>query len=150
VGFAVLLWMAYGIGLAPALDASSSGRAVMHDARSRIGPEAQLGLVAWREQHLLQAVGPTEEFGFEREFGDQWQDAVLWLSEAPAQRWLFALEEVADACVDRDQLIALGRSSRRSWVLVPGAAYQPGCVPPSTPTSLGEHQGDRLPGNAEE
>ena len=43
----------------------------MHDVRSRIGPEAELGLVGWREQHLLQAIGPTTEFGFERDLGEQ-------------------------------------------------------------------------------
>ncbi|HSM10600.1 MAG TPA: glycosyltransferase family 39 protein [Lysobacter sp.] len=130
VGFAVLLWIVYGIGLAPALDPSSSGRAFMQDVRARIGPEAQLGLVGWREQHLLQAVGPTAEFGFEREFSEQWRDAVVWLSAAPGERWLFALKDAVGPCIDPGELIDLGRSSRRQWVLVPGAAYHSGCVPP--------------------
>ena len=130
VGFAALLWIVYGIGLAPALDPSSSGRAFMQDVRARIGPQAQLGLVGWREQHLLQAVGPTAEFGFERESSEQWRDAVVWLSAAPGERWLFALKDAVGPCVDTGELIDLGRSSRRQWVLVPGAAYRSGCVPP--------------------
>ena len=130
VGFALLLWITYGLGLAPALDPSSSGRAFMQDVRARIGPDAELGLVGWREQHLLQAVGPTKEFGFERGFSGQWRDAVMWLSAAPTQRWLFSLKDAVGPCVDPGELIALGRSSRRDWVLVPGAAYRAGCVPP--------------------
>ena len=130
VGFALLLWTVYGIGLAPALDPSSSGRAFMQDVHSRIGADAELGLVGWREQHLLQAVGRTAEFGFERETSEQWRDAVLWLSAAPADRWLFALDDAVGPCVDHDKLVDLGRSSRREWVLVPGTSYQPGCVPP--------------------
>lgn len=128
----LLVWAVYGAALAPALDASSSARQLMHDVRGRIGSEAELGLVAWREQHLLQADGPVREFGFERDFQAQWRDGVAWMAGAPDQRWLFALEEVAVECVDPAQLIALDRSSRRDWVLVPGTAYVPGCVVPMT------------------
>lgn len=141
-GFALLLWTVYGIGIAPALDPSSSGRAFMQDVRARIGPDAELGLVGWREQHLLQAVGPTEEFGFERDFSEQWRDAVMWLSAAPRRRWLFALKDAVGPCVDPGELIALGRSSRREWILVPGAAYRAGCVPPPREANRS------LPGNS--
>lgn len=130
VGFALLLWLVYGIGLAPALDPSSSGRTFMQDVRARIGPEAELGLVGWREQHLLQAIGPASEFGFERDLDEQWRDAVMWVSVAPAQRWLFVLEEGVGPCVDEAEAIELGRSSRRDWVLIPGTSFRTGCVPP--------------------
>lgn len=127
----LVLWTVYGAALAPTLDASSSARELMRDVRARIGSDAELGLVAWREQHLLQAEGPVREFGFERDFQAQWHDAVAWLADAPDRRWLFALEEVAVDCVDPAQLIPLDRSSRREWVLVPAAAYVPGCVVPT-------------------
>lgn len=131
VGASLLIWTIYGIGLAPSLDASSSARQLMHDVRARIGSDAELGLVAWREQHLLQAEGPVREFGFERSFDAQWSEALAWLAQAPENRWLFALKDVAVTCMDPGQLIALKRSSRRDWVLVPGAAYLPGCSPPT-------------------
>src|SRR3546814_3154369 len=56
VGASVLVWTFYGLALAPSLDASSSARKLMHEVHVRIGSDAELGLVAWREQHLLQAV----------------------------------------------------------------------------------------------
>lgn len=130
VAFNLLLWGAYGLGLAPALDASSSARAMMSQVRERIGPDAVLGLVAWREQHLLQATGPVMEFGFSRDDRLQWRDGVAWLSADPDHRWLFALSTAANACVDPSRLIDLGRSNRRDWVLVPGSAYLTGCVVP--------------------
>ena len=130
VTFNLVLWTVYGLGLAPALDASSSARELMQDVRARIGPDAELGLVGWREQHLLQATGPTREFGFERDVRGQWHDAVTWLAAAPAQRWLFALKESVGDCVDPARTIDLGRSSRRDWVLIPGTAYHAGCTPP--------------------
>ncbi|SKA16424.1 ArnT family glycosyltransferase [Novilysobacter spongiicola] len=129
VGASLLLWTIHGLALGPALDADSSARKLMQDVRTRIGKDAELGLVAWREQHLLQAAPPVFEFGFEKDFDAQWRDAVAWLAEAPRERWLFALEGVARECVDPARLIPLGRSSRREWVLVPGSALLPGCVP---------------------
>lgn len=129
VGASVLVWTFYGLALAPSLDASSSARKLMHDVRDRIGSDAELGLVAWREQHLLQAQGPVREFGFERDFQAQWRDAVAWLAQAPEDRWLFALKDVARDCVDPARLIELKRSSRRDWVLVPGTAHIAGCIP---------------------
>ena len=129
VAFNLLLWTVYGLGLAPALDASSSARTLMSQVRERIGQNAELGLVAWREQHLLQATGPVTEFGFSRDERLQWRDGVAWLAADPSHRWLFALKDAADSCVDPTQWIELGRSSRRDWVLIPGVAHVPGCVP---------------------
>lgn len=130
VAFNLLLWSVYGLGLAPALDASSSASALMSEVRERIGPDAVLGLVAWREQHLLQATGPVTDFGFSRDDRLQWRDGVAWLAADPDHRWLFALKGAAGACVDSSALIEMGRSNRRDWVLVPGSAYRPGCVVP--------------------
>ena len=135
VGASVLVWMVYGLALAPGLDASSSARKLMHDVRARIGSDAELGLVAWREQHLLQAQEPVREFGFERDFHAQWRDALAWLAQKPGDRWLFALKDVARDCVDPAQLIGLERSSRRDWVLVPATAVVPGCVPRAVGTT---------------
>lgn len=135
VAFNLLLWTVYGLGLAPSLDASSSARAMMDQVREQIGPDATLGLVGWREQHLLQATGQVTEFGFTRDERLQWRDGVAWMAADPAHRWLFALKEAADSCVDPTQWIELGRSSRRDWVLVPGSAHVPDCVPPM-PTDL--------------
>lgn len=126
-----VLWTVYGLGLVPAVDADSSGRAIMREAGRRIGPDAQLALLGWREQHLLQADRPVLEFGFKRPWHAQWRDASAWLAQAPGQRWLFVLEEALGPCVDRAQAQPLGVSSRRSWWLVPGTAVRAGCrVPP--------------------
>ncbi|MDO5505053.1 MAG: glycosyltransferase family 39 protein [Pseudoxanthomonas suwonensis] len=133
-----LLWSVYGIGLMPAVDADSSARAIMRQAGERIGPEAELGLLAWREQHLLQAnreLGrPVAEFGFKRPWELQWQDAARWLAEAPGRRWLFVLEDALGPCVERAHAEPIGVSNRRTWWLVPGTAVRAGCtVPPFAP-----------------
>jgi 4-amino-4-deoxy-L-arabinose transferase-like glycosyltransferase len=122
-----LLWNLYGWGLMPALDPYSSASALMQRVGQRIGPDAELGLLAWREQNLLQADRRVTEFGFKRPWEAQWQDAGPWLAQAPSQRWLLVLDQAVSPCVDRAQAIAIGSSNRNRWVLVPGAAWRPAC-----------------------
>jgi 4-amino-4-deoxy-L-arabinose transferase-like glycosyltransferase len=126
-----LLWITYGMGLAPTLDADSSARKLMQRVSQRIGPQAQLGMVAWREQNLLQSDRPTVDFGFKRSWQDQWNAAGPWLLEDPEKRWLFVLEEALSPCVDRTRAIDIGRSNRKTWLLVPASAWKTGCMTPA-------------------
>ena len=115
-------WILFGIVAYPLLDASSSSRELMHDARVRIGPTAELGLVAWKEQNLLMAEGPVETFGFRRAPADQLHAAAAWQSRAPASRWLMVQDSALLPCVDRARAVALGAANRREWSLLPAAA----------------------------
>ena len=125
------LWLVYGMGLAPALDADSSSRGLMQRVGQRIGPDAQLGMVAWREQNLLQADRPVTDFGFKQSWEAQWAEAGPWLAADPTRRWVFDLHQAVSPCVDRGQVIDIGQSNRNRWLLVPGNAWKPGCVTPT-------------------
>ena len=125
------LWLVYGMGLAPALDADSSSRGLMQRVGQRIGPDAQLGMVAWREQNLLLADRPVTDFGFKQSWEAQWAEAGPWLAADPTRRWVFVLDEALGPCVDRGQVIDIGQSNRNRWMLVPGEAWKPGCVTPT-------------------
>jgi 4-amino-4-deoxy-L-arabinose transferase-like glycosyltransferase len=129
VGFTGLLWLAYGLGFMPALDPASSSRELMARVGERIGPEAELALLGWREQQYLQADRAVTDFGFERPWEAQWPDAAAWLSQAPQRRWLFVLDAALSRCVDAGQAIAIGRANRRDWLLLPGSALSSGCAP---------------------
>ena len=130
----VVLWSGYGLGIAPALDYSSSGRAVMDAARAQLPAGAELGLVAWTEQLLLHAPAGTADFGFEQAWPTQWQRADAWRHGAPAQRWLLTQEPALDACIDPQQTVAVGAANRRRWVLVPPRAWRPHCTPGAAAT----------------
>jgi 4-amino-4-deoxy-L-arabinose transferase-like glycosyltransferase len=132
------LWTTYGLGLAPALDADSSASGLMQRVGWRIGPTAELGMVAWREQNLLQADRPAVDFGFKRAWREQWEDAGPWLAADPSHRWLFVLRQAVSPCVDPRQVVAIGQSNRNDWVLVPGTAWRRGCVTPE----FGANSGD--------
>ncbi len=87
-------------------------------ARDAVAADTTLGLVGWREQHLLQAVGPVAEFGFKRPATEQFSAAAAWLREAPAQRAIFADAATVPDCADRTRTVDLGQGNRRDWLLL--------------------------------
>lgn len=128
------LWVIYSFGAFPVLDRYLSARGVMAEVASHVGPGAELGGVAWREQHLLVADRPVATFGFGpsgaepgASWPEQWRRATAWQAEKPGVRWIFTLEEAMPACVDRDAAHFAGATSRRRWWLLPAAALPPGC-----------------------
>jgi hypothetical protein len=120
------LWVLYGLVAYPLLNDSSSARGLMRDVGARIGPQAELGLVAWKEQNLLMADRPAATFGFRRPPDQQLRDGIAWQSQAPARRWLLVQDTALAACIDRTRAQALGSANRREWWLLPAAATS-GC-----------------------
>jgi hypothetical protein len=75
------VWVLYGIAVAPLLNDSSSARGVMREVAMRIGPDAELGMVAWKEQNLLMSQSNTTVFGFRKLWKDQLRDGLAWREE---------------------------------------------------------------------
>lgn len=131
-----VIWIAvFGVIGYPIVDGSASARLVMARARAAAG-EAQIGLVAWKEQNYLQLQGPKTDFGFLKPIHEQRALAFAWLREQPESRRLFMLEQSLGACVDKTQAIVLGQANRRTWWLVPMAALQENCDEPARVPSL--------------
>jgi len=142
VATAVLLWNLYGWVVMPTLDPYSSASAVMQQVGARIGPDAELGVVAWREQNLLQADRRVTDFGFKTPWAQQWQAAGPWLAQAPRQRWLLVLDEAISPCVDPSAVIGIGSANRNRWLLVPGTAWRADCHAAVTATDSGQDEED--------
>jgi 4-amino-4-deoxy-L-arabinose transferase-like glycosyltransferase len=127
--FAGVLWSVYGVWGYPLLNGDRSARDVMVEARAIAGPQATIGLLAWKEQNLLMAQGPVTEFGFRKPWPRQYAEAIAWLEGDPAQRWIFSLDEAMGACVDRARAIHVGHANRREWWMFRRDAVIPGCIP---------------------
>ncbi|HWU74922.1 MAG TPA: glycosyltransferase family 39 protein [Rhodanobacter sp.] len=127
--FAGVLWGLYGLWGYPMLNGDRSARDVMVKARAIAGPDATIGLLAWKEQNLLMAQGPVAEFGFLKPWPEQYADAVAWLRQAPRQRWIFSLDEAMGACVDRHHATYVGHANRREWWMFREDAVIQGCIP---------------------
>jgi 4-amino-4-deoxy-L-arabinose transferase-like glycosyltransferase len=127
----VALWCGYGFIVYPLLDGSSSARDLMRAARDAAGPDTTIGLVDWKEQNLLQAVGPTVDFGFRATRAEQLRRAQAWLRAAPAQRRLLVpdADDGADACLQLDDAHArrIGDANRRGWWLAGVDALKETC-----------------------
>jgi len=122
------IWLlAFGVWGYPLINDANSARGVMERARVLAGPDTELGLVAWKEQNLLQALPPVTEFGFLRSWGEQRVDGLAWMARAPGTRRLFVLEEALGPCVQRERAQVVGISNRRTWWLVGSDALIPGC-----------------------
>ncbi len=126
--FLVALWTGYGLVAHVALDGSSSSRDLMVSARALAGADTMIGLVDWKEQNLLQAVGPTTEFGFLASDAVQLQRGKAWLNEAPATRRLLLPRTDAVRCVDftANDARKVGVANRNEWWLL-GPAAVDGC-----------------------
>ena len=133
VGTALLLigvWCGYGFVAHPVLDPSSSSSALMRQARRIAGPDRQIGLVQWKEQNLLQAVGPTTEFGFRQPAAEQLRRAVAWLDADPDhRRVMFSQPRDKPGCLSGMARHAqlLGVANRRNWYLADRAAISSQC-----------------------
>ena len=125
----VAVWTGYDLVAHPALDPSSSSRALMQQARELAGPDRSIGLVDWKEQNLLQAVGPTVEFGFRAPREVQLKRAEAWLQQSPASRVLLIQEDKPGECLRLDAAHArrVGVANRRTWWLAGNEALVTTC-----------------------
>ncbi len=128
------IWVLYGLVAHPLLNPSSSARGLMESVGARIGPDAELGLVAWKEQNLLMADRPAATFGFKATWTDQLSKAMTWQADAPTRRWLLMQEPALSQCIDKTKAQFAGVSNRRRWWLVPAAAADVSCVPQGVKT----------------
>lgn len=116
--FLLGLWCAYGWIAHPLLDPSSSSRALMQRARELAGSDVQIGLVGWKEQNLLQAVGPVEEFGFSVAAPEQLRRGMAWLQAEPDHRRLLVQQTPDLACLRGGPASEVAIANRRRWLLV--------------------------------
>lgn len=129
-------WVLWGLWAAPILNDTNSAAGVMRRAGQIAGPDAEIGLVAWKEQNLLMADRPVAEFGFKRPWPRQFAHAVAWQAEAPETRWVFALDLAVSQCVLADKVHIVGFANRRQWLMFRADAVVPGCVPEPAPGAL--------------
>jgi 4-amino-4-deoxy-L-arabinose transferase-like glycosyltransferase len=136
------LWVIWSVWSYPLLNDSSSAKGVMERARQLAGADAEIGLVAWKEQNLLMAQGRVRDFGFVLPWDKQFAEAVQWQAADPATRPIFILDEAMGNCVDKTKATLVGHANRREWWLFRADALHPGCVPDLSVDKKQEEQQD--------
>ena len=136
------MWLLWSLWAYPVLNDSSSAAGVMRRSAAVIGPDAQLGLVAWKEQNLLMADRPAVEFGFLEPWHTQLASAIRWQEADPGKRWVFVLAAAMAPCIDRDKAVYVGHANRREWWLFRSDAVEPACRGGNVPGSSDEDKDD--------
>ena len=121
------LWLLWSFWAYPLLNDSSSAAGLMRHAGAMVGADAELGLVAWKEQNLLFADRKVAEFGFVKPAHEQLGEAILWQGAAPERRWILVLADAMTPCIDRAQAQYVGHANRREWWLFRAEAVAPAC-----------------------
>lgn len=112
----------------PQLNEERSGAAFVARIEQAADPRQELGLVAFKEQYVLNARRDIVHFGHARwrEAEQEMADAALWLSGKPG-RQLVINEWARLICFSNAPLQSLGEANRIKWYLVRGGA-DPSCV----------------------
>jgi 4-amino-4-deoxy-L-arabinose transferase-like glycosyltransferase len=112
----------------PHLNDTQSGASFVRRIEKTADPQQELGLVAFKEQYVLNARRSIVHFGHARwrEAEQEMADAALWLSEKSG-RQLVINDDARAACFKTAPVVSLGAANRNAWFLVSGAADQ-SCV----------------------
>ena len=85
----VVVVFTWGWAVAPQLDGIRSGRDFMATVEARVPADGALGLVAWKEQFLLQSRRPIVHFGFRNpDPAEEFARALEWARGDPKRRIL--------------------------------------------------------------
>lgn len=112
----------------PQLNDERSGADFALRIEQAADPRQELGLVAFKEQYVLNARREIVHFGHARwrEADQEMADAALWLSNKPGRQ--LVINDAARAACFRDAPVqALGTANSIEWFLVRGGA-DPACV----------------------
>ncbi len=117
----VLLVVSFWVN--PSMDSNRSGAAFVARIEQAADPDAELGLVAFKEQYLLHMERPIVHFGHARwrEAEQEAFDAAKWLSAKPG-RQLVVGEFARALCFANAKQSALGRANDIDWFIVQGTA----------------------------
>jgi len=111
------LWLTWGMWVAPLLARASSQAPLVQRVEQTIGPDAELALVAWKEELPLAFQRKVTDFGFVTPWHEQLAEAIRWQQQAPRQRWVLILSDVMAPCIDKSSTIDMGITSGRDWRL---------------------------------
>ena len=122
------IWLGLSFFVAPQINTTRSGEALVQAATQALVQEQELGLVGWPEQFLLYVERPVVHFGYRRQRDAELADAFAWLALDSARRVLIDRSFVED-CLVNGGAAAVGRAHRRDWLLLGWEGLKPSCRP---------------------
>ncbi|CAG9000117.1 MAG: Undecaprenyl phosphate-alpha-4-amino-4-deoxy-L-arabinose arabinosyl transferase [Candidatus Celerinatantimonas neptuna] len=104
---------------------------IMKKAAKHIGPNGQLGLVAFKEQFLLASPVPITQFSYLASRTEQLRNAWLWMSER-SNRFILLPAKAGEQvdCFHLSKGVNLGTGYRNHWWLLSATALDKSCPRP--------------------
>ncbi len=130
------LTVSWGLGIAPQINGERSASSFVAAMLTKVPPERELGLLAYKEQFLLYLDRDTVNFGHARwrEGDAEAFDAARWLA-GDARRLLLVPEHFIATCFAESPRVLAGESSDDEWWLVSGQP-DPDCVARGDPSKI--------------
>ncbi len=134
-GFTFFLWLSFGFGGWPIADKAMSTWPMMRALQQVLPPQAELGIVRFREKLLLHAPWPVTHFGYHVPTEIQQQAAVNWLHAAPAGTPRFVLvnshylKKVDNPCFVPEKALDYHHWAAKKWWLFDADGINPACEP---------------------
>ncbi len=130
----------------PQLNDARSGAGFVARIEQVADPHQEIGLVAFKEQYVLNARRDIVHFGHARwrEAEQEMADAALWLSGKPG-RQLVINDFARTRCFSNAPMESLGQANRTDWYLVRGGG-DPSCVARGKPGTAHHYFPPRGPG----
>ncbi|KFC61910.1 glycosyltransferase family 39 protein (plasmid) [Massilia varians] len=122
----LLTWLFISFWLWPSLNTHRTPRAVMQELEQSLAPEAEVGMLEFKEQFLLFASRPLVHFSYLAPLPQQEWNAWRWIRSAP-NRVLLLPDNLALQCFDLTKKRVLGEAHRRNWVLLDASAARESC-----------------------
>jgi 4-amino-4-deoxy-L-arabinose transferase-like glycosyltransferase len=122
----VLTWLFVSFWLWPILNPLRTPRAIMQELERRLAPEAEVGMLEFKEQFLLFADRPLVHFSYLAPLPRQEWNAWRWMRADPT-RVLLLPDGLALRCFDLAKKRVLGEAHRRNWVLLDASSARESC-----------------------
>ena len=125
----VLSWLYIAFWVWPTVDPHRTPRAVLQQLERRLAPDAEVGMLDFKEQFLLFADRPLVHFSYLAPLAQQESSAWHWMRADPA-RVLLVPAHLTLRCFDLSQQRVLGQAHRRDWVILDVTALRERCDSP--------------------
>lgn len=135
------VWAIWGLGMAPLLARASSPIMLANRVEQIIGPQAELSLVAWKEELPLAFTRTLTDFGFVTPWHRQLASAIRWQAQAPSQRWVLVLADAMGPCIVPTATLDAGVTSGHDWRLFRSDAVTSSCRQGDVPAGAVEDWG---------
>jgi 4-amino-4-deoxy-L-arabinose transferase-like glycosyltransferase len=142
-GTIALSWLVAGLWVNPVLNPGRYPAPFMADVARRIGPEAALGQLGWREQFALAADRPLVTFGYaRRDLEAESREGAAWLLSGGNRRLLVPSANLSP-CFDPTLVEEVGPRHGRTWFLAGAGSVTAACA--ATPASGARRNDDTSP-----